>query len=90
MPANFASTDAATPPQPSTKGRCGPVQTVSNNTSALTKGDLARARAAKAQETTSVTPPAAAMKCTSDPRALRNGVNHIIQISATYQDSAHV
>lgn len=36
-------TSAATPPQPSTKSRCGPVQTVSNNTSALTLGDLERA-----------------------------------------------
>jgi hypothetical protein len=39
---------AATPPQPSTEGRPGLVQTVSNNTSALTVVDLARAQAAKA------------------------------------------
>jgi len=49
-PGKIAPSDAATPPQPSTKGRCGPVQTVSINTSALTLGDLARARAAKADE----------------------------------------
>jgi hypothetical protein len=50
MPADnaIASIPATIAPQRSTKGRCGPVQTVSNNTSALTLGDLARARAAKA------------------------------------------
>jgi hypothetical protein len=47
MPDDVTSTDAATPPRRSTKGRCGPVQTVSNNTSTLTEGDLARARTAK-------------------------------------------
>jgi hypothetical protein len=45
---NSTSIDAGKPPRPSTKGRPGPVQTVSNNTSALTEGDLARARAAQA------------------------------------------
>ena len=35
-------------PQPTAKRRPGPVQTLSNNTSALTLGDLARAQAAKA------------------------------------------
>lgn len=49
------TTPVATPPQP-TKSRPGPVQTVSNNTSAQTLGDLARARAAKAHETTNITP----------------------------------
>jgi hypothetical protein len=39
-------TPAAETPQPSTKGRAGPVNTVSNNTSALTLGDLERARTA--------------------------------------------
>jgi hypothetical protein len=39
---------AAEAPQPSTKSRPGPVQTLSNNTSALTLGDRARAQAAKA------------------------------------------
>jgi hypothetical protein len=49
MPAdNSTPTPAAESPQPSTKRRTpGPVQTVSNNTSALTLGDLARAQAAK-------------------------------------------
>jgi nucleoside-diphosphate-sugar epimerase len=39
---------AAESPQPSTKGRCGPVNTLSNNTNLQTIGDLERARAAKA------------------------------------------
>jgi hypothetical protein len=44
MPADNASSAAAKSPQ-TTKGRCGPVNTLSNNTSALTEGDPARARA---------------------------------------------
>jgi hypothetical protein len=50
MPADTIAPAAAAPsPRPSTKRRPpGPVQTVSNNTSALTLGDLARARAAEA------------------------------------------
>jgi hypothetical protein len=47
MPADDITSDVADAPQP-TKGRPGPVQTVSNNTSTLTLGDLARAQAAKA------------------------------------------
>ena len=38
----------AAPPRPPTKRRIGPVQPVSNNTSALTLGNLARSQAAKA------------------------------------------
>jgi hypothetical protein len=49
MPADDIAPDtAAETPQPSAKRRPGPVQTVSNNTSALTWGDLARGQAAKA------------------------------------------
>jgi hypothetical protein len=48
MPADNIAHAAAS--QPSTKGRPCPVQTVSNNTSALTLGDLARARTARADE----------------------------------------
>ena len=47
MPADNIAPHAAESPQP-TKGRPSPVQTVSNNTSALTWGDLARGQAAKA------------------------------------------
>jgi hypothetical protein len=49
MPADNIAPDVATrAPQRSTKRHIGPIQTVSNNTSALTLVDLARARAAKA------------------------------------------
>jgi hypothetical protein len=47
MPADTIA-PAAESPQPLATRRPGPVQTVSNNTSAMTLGDLARAQAAKA------------------------------------------